>query len=75
MSKQPYKQDSRQDKVSTSTKDMRNNGVNKILCQLLRQQAAPEVHIDVFDGYPLNFKYFMALFKEVVENKIEDPHS
>ena len=29
--------------------------------------------IDVFDGNPLNFKYFMTLFREVVESKIENP--
>ena len=29
--------------------------------------------IDVFDGNPLNFRYFMTLFREVVESKIEDP--
>ena len=29
--------------------------------------------IDVFDGNSLNFKYFMALFREVMEIKIEDP--
>ena len=26
-----------------------------------------------FDGNPLNYHYFMALFSEVVETKIEDP--
>ena len=41
--------------------------------QLLEQQSAPDVDIDVFDGNPLNFKYFMTLFREVVESKIEDP--
>ena len=29
--------------------------------------------IEVFDGNPLNFKYFMIWFREVVESKIEDP--
>ena len=44
-----------------------------VLCQLLRQQAAPQVDIEVFDGNLLNFKYFMSLLKEVVETKINDP--
>ena len=30
------------------------------------------MHIDVFDGNPLNFPYFMTLFREAVESKIED---
>ena len=29
--------------------------------------------IGVFDGNPLNLRYFMTLFREVVESKIEDP--
>ena len=61
-------------KVTSPFEDTGKGGVIDILCQLLRQQAAPEVQVDVFDGNHLNFKYFMALFKEVVETKIEDPH-
>ena len=44
-----------------------------ILCKLLQQQAAPELDIKYFDGKPLNYHYFMALFSEVVETKIDDP--
>ena len=44
-----------------------------ILCKLLQQQAAPEVDIECFDGNSLNYHYFMALFSEVVETKIDDP--
>ena len=36
-----------------------------ILYKLLQQQAAPEVDIEYFDGNPLNYHYFMALFSEV----------
>ena len=39
----------------------------------MKQQSAPEVDIDCFDGNPLNYRYFMAIFKEVVENRIDDP--
>ena len=42
-------------------------------CQLLKQQGAPEVEIDVFSGDPLEYHYFMEIFKEVVEKRIEDP--
>ena len=40
----------------------------------MKQQSSCDVDIDVFDGNPLNFKYFMTLFREVVESKTEDPH-
>ena len=46
---------------------------NEILCRLMKQQSAPEVDIDSFDGNLLNYRYFMAIFKEVVENRIDDP--
>ena len=46
---------------------------NEILCRLMKQQSALEVDIDCFDGNPLNYRYFMAIFKEVVENRINDP--
>ena len=46
---------------------------NEILCRLMKQQSAPEVDIDSFDGNPMNYRYFMAIFKEVVENRIDDP--
>ena len=56
----------------------RNSGVSaddttNVLCQLRKQKAAPENEIDTFDGKQLNYFYFMALFKEAVERKIDDP--
>ena len=45
---------------------------NEILCRLMKQQSAPKVDIDSFHGNPLNYWYFMAIFKEVVENRIDD---
>ena len=41
--------------------------------ELLKRQAAPDLEIDIFDGNPMDFHYFMAVFKEVVENKVTDP--
>ena len=77
------------DPIQTDAKDVskpsndenisaRNSGVSaddttNVLCQLLKQQAAPHVEIDNFDGNPLNYFYFMALFKEAVEKKVDDP--
>ena len=44
-----------------------------MLCQLLQQQGAPEVDIEVFSVDLLEYHYFMEIFKEVVEKRIEDP--
>ena len=44
-----------------------------MMCKLLSQQSAPNVDIDMFDGNPLEFNYFMSLFEEMVESKVVDP--
>ena len=44
----------------------------EMLCKL---QAAPHVDIEKFDGNHINYQYFMSIFKEVVEDRIEDPTS
>ena len=41
-----------------------------MLCKLLT--AAPKVDMEPFDGNTLNYHYFIVLFKEVVESKIDD---
>ena len=43
------------------------------LCHLAKQQSAPDTEADAFDGNSLDFHYFMALFHEVVEERIDDP--
>ena len=48
-----------------------DTSVSDILCKMMKQQSAPEININVFDGNPLNFHYFMAVFKEAVEKNIE----
>ena len=48
--------------------------MTEMMCELLRQQAAPEKETDIFYGNPMQSNhYFMAVFKEVVENKVTDP--
>ena len=47
--------------------------VSEILCKLVKQQEAPDVDFDVFDGNPLEYHYFMTLFHEVVEKRVDDP--
>ena len=36
--------------------------------------AAPKVEIETFRGDPLEYHYFISVFREVVELKIDDPH-
>ena len=42
------------------------------MCNLLKRKSIPDVDIDEFDSNPINYQYFIATFKEVVENKIDD---
>ena len=42
-----------------------------MMSKLLRQQAAPDV--DIFNGDPVDDHYFIAVFDEVIEKKIDDP--
>ena len=43
------------------------------MCKLLKLQASSEVDMEPFDDNVLKYHHFMALFKEVVEGKAEDP--
>ena len=42
------------------------------LCQLLKIQSAPDVDMDYFSGDPLEYRYFISLFEELVEKKVDD---
>ena len=42
------------------------------MCKLLNQQNTPELDIDTFDGDPMEFHYFIAIFHEVIEKKVDD---
>lgn len=44
----------------------------EILCKPPRHQAPPKVDVETFDGISLSFQYFMTVFKEEVESKIDD---
>ena len=46
--------------------------VTDLICKLLNQQNAPELDIETSDGDPMQFHYFMGIFHEVVERKVED---
>ena len=57
-----------QEKVAFSS----GKNIVDALCHLVKQQTAPDIELDVFDGNPLDFHYFMTLFHEVVEKRIDD---
>ena len=42
-----------------------------MLCKLLKVQSALDMDMECFDGNVLQYHYFMALFREVVESKIK----
>ena len=52
--------------------DCVDSEMEQMMSMLLRQQAAPEVDIDVFTGYPTQYHYFSAVFEEVVGKKVDD---
>ena len=54
-------------------KVLESEDISEMLCKLLKLHAAPDVDVELFNGNTLNYHYFMALFKEVVESKINDP--
>jgi len=45
---------------------------NRLLVQLLQQQAAPQIELECYDGDPLEFKHFIKTFEQAVETKISD---
>ena len=44
-----------------------------MLSKLVREESAPQVDMEPFVGNPLGFAYFMSMFQESVEKKIDDP--
>ena len=52
---------------------LNSEDVSGTLWKLLKLHAAPEVDMEPFDSNALSYHHFMALFKEVVEIKVEDP--
>ena len=49
------------------------NIITEMLCKLVKEQSALQVHSEPFDENPLEYTYFMSIFRESVEKKIEDP--
>ena len=59
--------------IANSEKAVEDNEMGKMLCQLVKQQSAPTVDIEEFDGNPLQYSYFRSMCREVVDKKIADP--
>ena len=54
------------------TKPCEDNEIGTMLYQLVKEQSAPSVDIEVFDGNPLHYTYFRSMFREEVEKRIKD---
>ena len=64
------------DKKNTTTKSETvrlSEGIGDMLYRLVKEQSAPDVDMETFDGNPLNYTYFRCMFRETVEKKIDDP--
>ena len=46
--------------------------LGKVVVDMMALSSAPKVELDVFSGNILEFEYFKANFKELVENKVID---
>ena len=49
-----------------------DNSLQETMTKMMKMQSAPTVILDVFSGDPLEYAYFKASFKEVVENTVDD---
>ena len=49
------------------------NNITEILCKFVKEQSAPEVDLQPFDGNPLEYTYFISMFRKSVKKKIEGP--
>ena len=49
------------------------NNMTEILCKFVKEQSAPEVDSQPFDGNP--YIYFLSMFRKSVKKEIEDPKS
>ena len=64
--------DTNKDKKVTVHNRVNQNLECNPFTELLYQMQAPDIEIDVFNGNPLEFMYFITSFEQVVESKIKD---
>ena len=67
-----YERISRADNIRSEGSFVMKPSGDDLLHKLLLQQSAPDLEIDMFNGDPLNFQFFIATFEEAVEKKIAD---
>ena len=64
-------------KTSSSSWDWKSSWTWRSCCQndlkTFLATVGPEVEVHKISGNPLEYKYFSAMFKEVVERKMKDP--
>ena len=51
----------------------KDSEIGNMLYQLVKEQSALSIDIEVFDGNPLHYTYFRSIFREAVEKRIKDP--
>ena len=51
----------------------KDSEIGNMLYQLVKEQSAPSIDIEVFDGNSLHYTYFRSMFQEAVEKRIKDP--
>ena len=56
----------------TNNIQKKGQGLTEIFCKLVKQQSVPDVDLNVFDGNPLEYHYFMTLFHKIVERRLDD---
>ena len=59
------KDEHRQLGISKKILSRSSDDVSKMICNLLRQQSAPDVEIDTFKGDPLEYHYFMSVLQKL----------
>ena len=69
-----YEEDGRAKSRSTMKNTRNTQELSQMMCNLLHHQSLPKVEIETFTGNPLDYHYFMSVFKEAVEYKIDDSH-
>ena len=68
-----YEEDGRAKSKSTMKNNENTEELSQMMCSLLCHKSAPNVEIET-TGNPLDYHYFMSVFKEAVEYKIDDQH-
>ena len=59
------------EEIPSESKDNKTS-LHETVSKMLRVQSAPKVVLDVFSGEVLEYAYFKAAFREVVESTIQD---